>query len=88
MTFQEEEAEAATCRLLYGFGVFHTVVSERRRHGHFAWAHPPAFTTADLILTINVITVSHLFLGQGFIIGSMQRFCPIFPTTDAGIEAK
>lgn len=60
MTLQEEEAEAATCRLLYGFGVFHTVVSERRRHGHFAWAHPPAFTTADLVLTINVITVSHL----------------------------
>lgn len=60
MTLQEEEAEAATSRLLYGFGVFHTVVSERRRHGHFAWAHPPAFTTADLVLTINVITVSHL----------------------------
>ncbi|KAK3858557.1 hypothetical protein Pcinc_035261, partial [Petrolisthes cinctipes] len=57
-TDEEEEAEAATCRLLYGFGVFHTVVSERRRHGHLAWAHPPAFTTADLVLTINVITMN------------------------------
>ena len=59
---QEEVEEAATWGLLHGLAVFHTVVSERGRHGHLAWTKPPAFTAADLVLTVNIVTVSHTLL--------------------------
>ncbi|XP_047480637.1 dynein axonemal heavy chain 7-like [Penaeus chinensis] len=55
---EEEEVEAAIYRLLHGLSVFHTVVSERGRHGHLAWADPPAFTATDLTLAISVVTSS------------------------------
>ncbi|XP_050730386.1 dynein axonemal heavy chain 7-like [Eriocheir sinensis] len=57
-TDEEEEEEAATWGLLHGLAVFHTVVSERGRHGHLAWTNPPAFTSADLVLTVNIVTSS------------------------------
>ncbi|KAK8378939.1 hypothetical protein O3P69_009581 [Scylla paramamosain] len=57
-TDEEEVEEAATWGLLHGLAVFHTVVSERGRHGHLAWTKPPAFTAADLVLTVNIVTSS------------------------------
>lgn len=32
-------------------------MSERGRHGHLAWADPPAFTATDLTLAISAVTV-------------------------------
>ncbi|XP_069936474.1 dynein axonemal heavy chain 12-like [Cherax quadricarinatus] len=55
---EEDEEEAATYRLLHGLGIFHTIVSERGRHGHLAWASPPTFTTVDLALAVSVVTSS------------------------------
>ncbi|XP_068243599.1 uncharacterized protein [Palaemon carinicauda] len=60
--FDEEDFEAddesATYRLLHGLTIFHTIVSERGRHGHMAWASTPSFTMADLSLAMNVVTCS------------------------------
>nr|XP_045615668.1 dynein axonemal heavy chain 7-like isoform X1 [Procambarus clarkii] len=55
---EEDEIEAATYRLLYGLCTFHTVVSERGRHGHLAWASPPTFTNVDLTLALSVVISS------------------------------
>ncbi|XP_064087240.1 dynein axonemal heavy chain 3-like [Macrobrachium nipponense] len=60
--FDEEEFEpddeSTTYRLLHGLSIFHTIVSERGRHGHLAWASTPSFTMTDLSLAMNVVTCS------------------------------
>lgn len=52
-------------------------MSERGRHGHLAWADPPAFTATDLTLAISAVTVgrrrasevSRLFCEFAFFLG-------------------
>ncbi|CAL4063024.1 unnamed protein product [Meganyctiphanes norvegica] len=45
-------------RLLYGLAVFHTLVSERGRHGNSAWSTSPKFTLTDFSLAVNMVISS------------------------------